>query len=187
MALPTPGVSLSLSQIQGEFGGANPISMSEYYAGGTYVPAGTTGSNGAVPANGTISISQFYGTSNIVINFSNEFISAGRTGAAATASYRINNDGFVYYGINGTFTSQYQWITPTSAANDYEVYATLTSGIGFTAGTFDAWVAVSGDPTWTLTQATIGTNIADVIYHIRTVGTATVLDTWTAQFEAERN
>ena len=66
MPLPTPGVSLSLSQIQGEFGGLNPISLSEYYAGGGLVPPGTTGSNGAVPTNGTISISQFYGTSAIV-------------------------------------------------------------------------------------------------------------------------
>jgi hypothetical protein len=65
MTLPTPGVSLSLSQIQAEFGGANPISLTEYYAGGAYVPAGTTGSNGAVPSGGTISISKFYGTSNI--------------------------------------------------------------------------------------------------------------------------
>ena len=65
MTLPAPGVSLSLSQIQGEFGGSNPISLSEYYAGGAYVPAGTTGTNGPVPSSGTISISNFYGTSNI--------------------------------------------------------------------------------------------------------------------------
>ena len=64
MALPTSG-PLSLSDIQTEFGGSNPISLSEYYAGGAYVPAGTTGTNGPVPSSGTISISNFYGTSNI--------------------------------------------------------------------------------------------------------------------------
>lgn len=37
MALQTSG-AISLSQVQGEFGGANPISMSEYYRGGAYVP-----------------------------------------------------------------------------------------------------------------------------------------------------
>lgn len=138
-------------------------------------------------ASGAIVVpTNFYGKSSVVLDFTNEYIFASRTGAAATASYRINNDGFVYYGANGTFTSQYQWITPTSAANDYEVYATLTSGGGFTAGTFGAWVAVSGDPTWTMTQAVIGTNISDVTYQVRKVGTTTVLDTWTAQFEAER-
>jgi hypothetical protein len=61
MTLPNPGVSLSMSQIQTEFGGTNPASLSEYYAGGAYVPAGTTGTNGAIPSSSTISISDFYG------------------------------------------------------------------------------------------------------------------------------
>lgn len=41
MAPPTSG-ALTLANIQTEFGGANPISLSEYYAGGAYVPAGTS-------------------------------------------------------------------------------------------------------------------------------------------------
>lgn len=63
MTLPSSG-ALSLADIQGEFGGANPISLSEYYAGGGLVPAGTTGTYGAVPSSGAISIQNFYGTSN---------------------------------------------------------------------------------------------------------------------------
>lgn len=51
MALPGSG-TLSLSDIQTEFGGSNPISLSEYYG----VAAG-------VPASGTIAIDDFYGTS----------------------------------------------------------------------------------------------------------------------------
>lgn len=54
MTLPSSG-PLSLSQIQGEFGGSNPISLSEYY-----------GASGGVPSSGTISISDFYGKSNIL-------------------------------------------------------------------------------------------------------------------------
>lgn len=61
MTLPTSG-PLSLSDIQTEFGGSNPISLNEYYAGGTYVPSGTTGTYGAVPTSGAISIQNFYGT-----------------------------------------------------------------------------------------------------------------------------
>ena len=66
MTLPVYGNSLSLSQIQGEFGGSNPISLSEYYAGGSYVPSGTVGyPNGggavAIPTTGTISINNFFG------------------------------------------------------------------------------------------------------------------------------
>lgn len=51
--------AITLAQIQTEFGGSNPISMSEYYRGGSYVPShsGTTG----IPSSGQISMSQFYG------------------------------------------------------------------------------------------------------------------------------
>ena len=62
MALPSSG-PLTLANIQTEFGGSNPISLSEYYAGGAYVGAGTSGTYGAVPSSGTISIQNFYGTS----------------------------------------------------------------------------------------------------------------------------
>lgn len=61
MTLPTSG-ALSLSAIQTEFGGSNPISMSEYYAGGANVPSGTTGTNGQVPASGALSFNIFHGT-----------------------------------------------------------------------------------------------------------------------------
>ena len=62
MALPTSG-PLSLADIQGEFGGANPISLSEYYAGNGLVAPGTTGTYGPVPSIGSpISIQNFYGT-----------------------------------------------------------------------------------------------------------------------------
>jgi len=65
MALPTSG-PLTLQNIQTEFGGINPISLNEYYAGGGLVPAGTSGTNGAVPTGNTISINNFYGTANLL-------------------------------------------------------------------------------------------------------------------------
>jgi hypothetical protein len=192
MTLPTPGVSLSLSQIQGEFGGANPISMSEYYAGGAYVPAGTTGSNGAVPANGTISISQFYGTTAVTIDFLDEFISATAF-FSAQAGYQIVGTTFggldagnTYQIINSSFPySPYQWITPTSQAANYEVYAILAGGDTLASGTLNAWVAVSGNPAWTLES--IGSNVYKTSYlnfQVRKIGTTTVLDTWTVELYA---
>lgn len=56
MALPSSG-SISLANIQTEFGGSNPISLSEYYRGGAYVTANNTG----VPASGVIQLDDFYG------------------------------------------------------------------------------------------------------------------------------
>lgn len=61
--------TITMDQIQTEFGGSNPISLNEYYAGGSYVPSGTSGTNGAVPSSGTISISNFYGTQKAVPSF----------------------------------------------------------------------------------------------------------------------
>ena len=54
MALQTSG-AISLANVQTEFGGANPISISEYY-----------GKVAGIPASGTISLSHFYGKSNII-------------------------------------------------------------------------------------------------------------------------
>lgn len=51
MPLPTSGI-ISLADIQTEFGGTNPISISEYY-----------GVAANVPASGMISLAHFYGTS----------------------------------------------------------------------------------------------------------------------------
>ena len=59
MALPNSG-SLSLSQIQSEFGGSNPIGLNEYYRGGSLVPNHSL--TGNIAASGTISVNKFYGT-----------------------------------------------------------------------------------------------------------------------------
>lgn len=61
MALQSSG-SISLSQIQTEHGGSNPISLSEYYQNAS--PDLVTSNNTGVPNTGSsISISNFYGTS----------------------------------------------------------------------------------------------------------------------------
>jgi hypothetical protein len=61
MTLPSSPNSISLKQIQTEFGGADPISISEYYRNGSY----TTSNNTNVPVDSTIhppiKFSNFYG------------------------------------------------------------------------------------------------------------------------------
>ena len=56
MALQGSG-QISLANIQTEFGGSNPISISEYYRNGAYVTSNNTG----VPTSGIISLTSFYG------------------------------------------------------------------------------------------------------------------------------
>lgn len=94
MTLQTSG-AITLAQIQTEFGGSNPISINEYYAGGTYVASGTSGTNGAVPSSGQISFSQFYGTSDAAtftpdgstnVNFPVALDNTGAGGGAVTVT-----------------------------------------------------------------------------------------------------
>jgi hypothetical protein len=58
MAIPLTG-TISLTDIQTEFGGTNPASLSEYYKGGAYVLSTDYAPN--VPTSGKISLSDFYG------------------------------------------------------------------------------------------------------------------------------
>lgn len=60
MPLQSTGL-IALSELQTEFGGVNPISMREYYRGGTYVPNNYV--NQSIPTSGLIKPSSFYSTS----------------------------------------------------------------------------------------------------------------------------
>lgn len=186
MTLPTSG-PLSLNDIKGEFGGPTSPSLGDYYAGGSYVPSGTSGTYGAVPSSGTISIQNFYGTTNAIVNFVNESVYANNNAGAATAGYQVNADGFDYQGINGTYTSLTQWVTPSSQGGNYEIYATVSSG-SITTGTTGSWVATSGSPIWTVVKAgPAGINSATLSMQVRRAGDTTVLDTWTVTLTAERD
>lgn len=81
MTLPSSG-PISLSQIQAEFGGSDPISMTEYYRGGAY----TTSNNTGVPTSGAISIAaNFYGTVKAV-EVTYELIGGGGAGGQGWAT-----------------------------------------------------------------------------------------------------
>lgn len=101
--------TINLSSIQTEFGGSNPISLSEYYAGGSYVPSGTVGyPNGVstvIPSSGQISVSNFIGATNKFyytissntadVNLRTSALSAGWNGTAPLY-VTINSNTFVY-------------------------------------------------------------------------------------------
>ena len=122
MTLPSSG-PLSLANIQTEFGGSNPIGMNEYYAGGGLVPAGTTGTYGAVPSSGTISVQNFYGTSNYVPVYIEELFSTYLyTGNGGTKT--ITND--INLSANGGLT----WIKCRSNGFDHALFDTAR-GVGY--------------------------------------------------------
>lgn len=63
MAIKTSG-SLSFADIRSEFGGPTPASLGSYYRGGSLVPNGPAENNN-IPTSGAISLSSFYGASNV--------------------------------------------------------------------------------------------------------------------------
>jgi hypothetical protein len=152
MALPSSG-PLTLAQIQGEFGGSNPISLSEYYAGGGLVPAGTSGTYGAVPSSGTISIRNFYGTSAVVfVPNIQTFAGASSSGSTANSNYVV----LVTDGTGGLSDQQSgptfnQWGTPaptSGVGSGYECYFQIISQSGFVSfftdgGGFNTWVSIN--------------------------------------------
>jgi hypothetical protein len=149
MELPSSG-AISLGNIQTEFGGSNPISLSEYYAGGGLVPSGTSGTNGPVPTSGTISISNFYGTSAVVYRLdANTYIDLGLFGVfPAQVVFRVNSNGTVEAStFNSGVVDSYNWLTPTTGSTTYYVRATLNSG-SLNSGTTGVWEALTTDRVW---------------------------------------
>jgi hypothetical protein len=123
MPLPTSG-PLSLTDIQTEFGGTNPISLNEYYAGGGLVPSGTTGTNGAVPSSGAISINSFYGTTS-VRNFSSLLSAeAGTTYGVLGGPVSVITSSNIIY----TFTEYIPRISGTTYNTNIRTIRTAANG-----------------------------------------------------------
>lgn len=94
MALPT--TSLSFSALQTEFGGFNPISLSEYVRGGAFVPAGTTSAFGTIPTtNSNISLGLFRGTTKVVgVTMTTGSTQTIVSGGKGTAGYSLFTHGY---------------------------------------------------------------------------------------------
>lgn len=186
MPLPTSG-AISLGAIQTEFGGSNPASASEYYAGGSYVPSGTSGTNGAVPSSGSLAFSKFYGTSKPVISISNQDIFNTVYNAAA-AGYQLNSDGKAYatYNTGGPDLLE-SWVTPNSASAGYEVYVTVGTGSSTVYGSsVNTWLSLGTTREWNVLTVTAPETVsATLTVQIRQINTTTVLDTATITLTAD--
>ena len=125
MTLPLYPNSITALQIQTEFGGANPISLSEYYAGGSRVEPGSQGFlNGSlttIPSSGPISYGHFHGsqqtfyfydtisTDTVNYNAQARALLFGWNGYSLLFVRTTVNSGVkVIYMYSGEFTSRFQ-------------------------------------------------------------------------------
>lgn len=116
MALQSSG-AISLANVQTEFGGSNPISISEYYGAAT-----------GVPGSGIISLSDFYGTSAVPAETESQFIHTNFPGVLVLSGtlgnpncdfYMYNNQrvagsDIVSWGLNSVGDGYPQWAGQTT-------------------------------------------------------------------------
>lgn len=180
MPLQTTG-AISLNDVQTEFGGGNPIGINEYYAGGASVPSGTSGTNGAVPTSGQISLSSFYGTG-ITVSITDLTISDMGSGTQY-GYYFITPGGKIQYstqagGINPI--DHETWCASNTAGSLFDVRVTVTAGT-LSGNATSTWLSMSGGTRSWFNQTTFSgdTQYTTFTVDLRRTGNTTILDTAT--------
>jgi hypothetical protein len=100
--------AISLNQLQSVFGGSNPISMSEYYRGGSYVPSTGAGSYTSYQASLQSPLYYFTGAGVVVWNGS-QVANAGAGGTSVTAGGYTYQRGSLYTSIPGKYGTTYYY------------------------------------------------------------------------------
>ena len=178
MTIPTTNVSFS--SLQAEFGGTNPISLSEYYRGGVYVPSDTATSavDGtpitAVPPTSPIRLGMFRGVAKITAMLKpsgngywyaeDQRVISG----AATAGIYFNSNGSASASGNFSPTAP-NWYAPTTTGigASYWIRATRVSG-ATPGGTLNQWLSLTSTRSWTLQQSSTGTKQCTLTFAIST-------------------
>ena len=156
--MPTPVGTITLADVQTEFGGVDPISLSEYYAGGGYVPSTTSG----VPTSGTISMDDLRGKSAVNYGALTAIPTTIAEGASCTFTLSGGSgitDGTYYWKIEGTnitaadFTALSGSFTITSNTGNFTVTA-LSDGTVESTEQFRGMIGIaSGVPVAYVTSA----------------------------------
>jgi len=110
MPLPASGSPISLSQLQTEFGGSNPIKMSEYYRGGGL----TTNNNTDVPTDGTIELGDFASAAKAV-QVLIELIGGGGGGGYGVEDFSGTGNAESGYASSVTLSNSYDSFNYTAA------------------------------------------------------------------------
>lgn len=180
--MPLPGSgTISLQDIEDEFGGAGSISISEYY-----------GAAAGVPGSGTISFSDFYGTSAGVIQVTSP-VAASHTvsGAITSAGIVFQTDGGLDEVGPGAadFTAhnsgEYWSAEPASGIGaSYDVRcASISSGSwDFAAAATGTWVNMGTQRLWRIQVTAMESPASQSItasFEIRPAGGGATLDTFT--------
>jgi len=178
----TPTVNLGLGAIQTEYGGSNPVALSEYYSACTNVAV-----------SGTITMASFLGTTKLAgtTRLDAETLTAhGIHSASCNNNFWANGTSqqLVVGDITAIGAGNYTWLQG-GAAGDYEIKATKTSGAAtptFSTGwANNTWIVMSTNRFLSLSRSIFGNSIVQVSVSIRYTSNATVINTATTAMSAE--
>jgi len=170
----TPTVNLGLSHIQTEFGGSNPISLSEYY-----------GVNANVASSGQIRMAQFLGISNapVVTLPANTAIAAYDTyPGTSNAHMRFTSSG----GYQGAGFASGTWLT-SGSASQVDIHLRYSSGSHNPSGdSINTWLNLGTSRQWQLLNPTDQTiRTSNMILTLRDASTLSNLISRTVTFYSE--
>jgi hypothetical protein len=134
MTLPTSGV-ITFNDLKTEWADSNPVSLSEFYAGGTYLGANAIGA----PSSGLIRLSNLYGMSN---GWLNDYVTST---TSAFNDLALSSSGFLYlaggYGTkDGAYAAK---VNATTGAIVWQKY--LADPSAFPYGVYDRVVLDSSE------------------------------------------
>lgn len=190
MTLQTSG-PISSQDIETEFGGSAPTSISEYYRGGVNVP--NTTANNSIPTSGTISFSDFYGGSAaaaVSVSVANITFTVNSTGSSRSGTTTFINNGVVGTSVSSgdTLTASPPLPVPnwlvSGNSSDAELRVTISSpnpNVGLSGFTLNTWLDLGTNRVITASSSTAGTQSIGLLIEIRNASTTTLLDsaTWT--------
>lgn len=140
----TPTSSLGMSHIQTEFGGSNPISLSEYY-----------GVNANVAGSGQISMSQFLGITalgaSLPADLSHDSFAIAPSDASISLYFYTNGQYALKDGSSNVANGS--WIT-SGSASQFDIRLNKTSGETPWGHSVNTWHNVTSTVSWGITEGT---------------------------------
>jgi len=172
MALPTS--VLGMGAIQTEFGGSNPIALSEYY-----------GVNANVASSGQIRMAQFLGISNAPV-----VTLPANTAIAAIDVYPATSNAYIRFtsagGYQGSGFASGTWLT-SGSASQVDIHLRYSSGSHNPSGdAVNSWLNLGTSRQWQLLNPTDQTiRTSNMILTLRDASTLSNLISRTVTFYSE--
>lgn len=98
------------------------------------------------------------------------FVSALASDGDASASAIFRTNGTQATAENGSETNIGNWVNPAFSGDEWEIRATLVSGVTPSVGAFNTWQDLSVNRVWTLSRSSAGVSECTLTFDFRRKG-----------------